>query len=42
VLVKLERPRSSQYGGSTSSFIFADITREILEYYGIPKKVVPE
>ncbi len=40
VLVKLERPRSSEYGGSTSAFIFADITREILDYYGIPKKVV--
>lgn len=39
IIVKLERPRTSIYGGATSSFIFADIAKELFEYYGIPKKV---
>lgn len=38
ILVKLERPRTSQYGWSTSAFIFSEIASELLEYYGIPKK----
>jgi stage V sporulation protein D (sporulation-specific penicillin-binding protein) len=38
ILVKLERPRTSQYGWATSSHIFSEITSELLEYYGIPKK----
>ncbi len=38
ILVKLERPRTSQYGGATSAYIFSEIASELLEYYGIPKK----
>lgn len=39
IIVKLERPRTSQYGGATSAHIFSEITSELLEYYAIPKKV---
>ena len=38
VIVKLERPRTSEYGWSTSAYIFSDIAKELLEYYSIPKK----
>lgn len=38
VVVKLERPRTSPYWGATSAYMFADIARQILEYYGVPKK----
>jgi len=38
MIVKLERPRSSQYGGSTSAYMFSDIAKELLDYYSIPKK----
>jgi cell division protein FtsI/penicillin-binding protein 2 len=41
ILVKLERPRTSQYGGSTSAYIFSEIASELLEYYSIPKKQLP-
>lgn len=40
ILVKLERPRTSQYGWATSAHIFSEIASELLEYYGIPKKEV--
>lgn len=39
IIVKLERPRTSQYWGATSAYIFSDIAKQILEYYGIPKKI---
>lgn len=38
IVVKLERPRTSNYGGATSAYIFADIAKELFEYYGIPKR----
>ncbi len=38
VIVKLERPRTNQYGWATSAYIFSKITKELLEYYSIPKK----
>lgn len=38
ILVKLDRPRTSQYWGATSAYIFSDIAKELLEYYAIPKK----
>jgi len=40
IVVKLERPRTSTYGGATSAFIFADIAKELFQYYGIPKKTL--
>lgn len=39
VIVKLERPRTSPYGWSTSAHIFSEITGELLEYYGIPGRI---
>ena len=39
IVVKLERPRTSPYGWATSAHIFSDIAGELLEYYGIPKKI---
>lgn len=38
IIVKLERPRVSEYGGSTSSYIFKDIAEYLLDVYKIPKK----
>lgn len=39
IVVKLERPRTSPYGWSTSAYIFSEIASEILQYYQIPKKI---
>lgn len=38
IVVKLERPRTSEYWGSTSSYIFKDIAEYLLDVYKIPKK----
>ena len=38
VIVKLERPRTSNYWGSTSSYIFRDIAEYLLDVYKVPKK----
>jgi cell division protein FtsI/penicillin-binding protein 2 len=38
IVVKLERPRTSQYWGSTSAYIFKDIATYLFDYYEIPKK----
>ena len=40
VVVKLDRPRTSEFGWETSAFLFSEITKELLEYYSIPKKSV--
>jgi len=40
IIVKLERPRVSNFGGATSAFIFSDIAKELFRYYGIPKKTL--
>ncbi len=37
VVVKLERPRTSNYGWATSAFIFSNIAKYLFDYYGIPK-----
>ena len=42
VIVKLNRPRTSEYGWETSAFLFSQVTKELLEYYGIPKKKIEE
>jgi len=39
ILVKLERPRTSQFWGATSAYMFWELAKELLEYYSIPKKV---
>ena len=38
IVVKLERPRTDIYGGTTTTKMFAEIAEEILKYYSIPKK----
>jgi len=38
IVVKLDRPRTSQYWGSTSAYLFSEIASELLDYYQIPKK----
>lgn len=40
IIVKLDRPRSSTYGGQTSAHLFSEIAEELFDYYGIPKKEV--
>lgn len=42
IVVKLERPRKSVYGGATSSYIFGQIAAELFDYYAIPKKITEE
>ncbi|MDD3646198.1 MAG: penicillin-binding protein 2 [Candidatus Gracilibacteria bacterium] len=38
VVVKLDRPRSSEYGGNTSVKLFQRVASYLLDYYEIPKK----
>ena len=38
IVIKLERPRTTQYGGASSAFLFSEISEYLLQYYGIPKK----
>jgi len=40
IIVKLDRPRTSIYGWLTSSEIFHNIAKFLLDYYKIPKKSV--
>lgn len=42
VVVKLNRPRTSQYGWETSAHLFSEVAKELLDYYNIPKKAVEE
>jgi len=37
MIVKLDRPRSAEYSETTSSALFAKISKYLLNYYGIPK-----
>ncbi len=37
IVVKLHRPRTSNYGWSTSAYIFADVAKYLLDYYKIPQ-----
>lgn len=39
IVVKLDRPRTNQYGWSTSAYMFSEVAEELLEYYSIPQKV---
>lgn len=40
IVVKLDRPRTTIYWGASSAYIFSDITKQLLEYYSIPKKII--
>lgn len=37
IVVKLERPRTSQYWGRTSAFVFKEIASYLFDYFWIPK-----
>lgn len=39
IVVKLDRPRVNQYGGSTSAYLFNEIAEYLLDVYNIPKKI---
>lgn len=36
ILVKLDRPRSSEWGSETAAFIFSDIATFLFDYYNVP------
>lgn len=38
IIVKLDRPRTNEYGWNTSSFIFRDVASYLFDYYWIPRK----
>ncbi len=40
VVVKLDRPRTSEFWWETSAFLFSEVTKGLLEYYSIPKKEI--
>jgi len=42
ILVKLDRPRTSQYWGATSAFIFWELAEVLLNYYWVPKKIISD
>ncbi len=38
IIVKLERPRTNEFGWKTSAFIFAKVASYLFDYYWIPKR----
>ena len=38
IVVKLERPRTSEYGGATSAYLFKEVAQYLFDYYEIPKR----
>lgn len=38
IIVKLERPRTNEYGWSTSANLFKQVAEYLLDYMGVPKK----
>ncbi|MCP4522596.1 MAG: penicillin-binding protein 2 [Candidatus Gracilibacteria bacterium] len=38
IIVKLERPRTSNYGGATSAHMFRELSEYLLEKYNIPRR----
>lgn len=38
IIVKLDRPRTSEYGWQTAAYVFRDIATYLFDYYEIPKK----
>ena len=37
IVIKLDRPRTNEYGWQTSAFLFKQTAEYLLDYYGIPK-----
>lgn len=40
VIVKLDRPKTSEFGGATSAYLFKETAEYLFNYYGIPKREV--
>ncbi|MFA5916937.1 MAG: penicillin-binding protein 2 [Candidatus Gracilibacteria bacterium] len=38
IIMKIERPRTTAFGGESSAYMFASISKFLLDYYGIPSK----
>lgn len=38
VVIKLDRPRTTEYGWASSAFLFQQVAEYLLDYYEIPKK----
>jgi len=38
IIVKLDRPRTNEYWGQTSAFVFRDVASYLFDYYGIPRR----
>jgi cell division protein FtsI (penicillin-binding protein 3) len=38
IVIKLERPRTTQYGWASSAFLFKEVASYLLDYYEIPKR----
>ncbi|QFR39381.1 penicillin-binding protein 2 [Candidatus Gracilibacteria bacterium 28_42_T64] len=40
IIVKLDRPRTNNFGGQTAAFVFNDVASYLFDYYEIPRRVV--
>lgn len=40
IITKLDRPRTTVFGWESSAYMFADISKYLLDYYGIPWKKI--
>ncbi len=39
IIMKIERPRTTAFGWESSAYMFSDISKFLLDYYGIPSKI---
>nr|MDD3720282.1 penicillin-binding transpeptidase domain-containing protein [Candidatus Gracilibacteria bacterium] len=39
IIMKIERPRTTAFGGESSAYMFSEISKFLLDYYGIPSKL---
>ncbi|MDD3302121.1 MAG: penicillin-binding protein 2 [Candidatus Gracilibacteria bacterium] len=37
IIMKMDRPRTTAFGGESSAYMFSEISKYLLDYYGIPK-----
>ncbi len=42
IIMKIERPRTTAFGWESSAYMFASISKFLLDYYGIPSKIKKE
>ena len=38
IIIKLDRPKVSQYWGATAAYLFKETAEYLFEYYGIPRR----